>query len=206
MAKDTTVAAKKRTTKSSETAPSIAHPPYFDMISDALSTLKDRTGSSQPAIAKFIEAKYKEHLPPNFQKILSVQLKKFVKSERLVKVKNSFKISSTEKLKFAIKEARNKETTTKSTPTPKEKVAKKISDKGLKTKRLSQVKTPEALKKANKGSDKKNKRPVVDGKIKRLSQVKTPEGLKKKKNSTPAKRKSAKPADSSSRPIKKVRK
>lgn len=167
--------------------------------------MKDRTGYSQPAIAKSVEAKYKDRLPPDFQKILSVQLKKFAKSERLVKVKNSLKISSTEMLKGC--HQRVQETMTKATPKPKEKPAKKISDKGLKTKRLSQIKTPDALKKANKGSDKKKKKPVANGKMKRLSQVKTPEGQKKKKmkNSTPAKRKSAKPADSSSRPTKKVR-
>lgn len=183
------------------------------MISDSISTLKDRTGSSQQAIAKFIQAKYEGALPPNFQKMLSVQLKKFVKSERLVKVKNSFKISSTEKLKSVAKGSelsRNKKsTTTKTSPAPDEtNAAKKIADKaGLKTKRLSQVKTPEVLKKANKGGV--EKKPVATGKTKRLSQVKTPDGLKKKtKNSTPSKRKSsttAKPAGPS-RPTKKAKK
>ncbi|KAG7970977.1 hypothetical protein I3843_07G111900 [Carya illinoinensis] len=80
------------------------HPPYFEMISEAILTLKDRTGSSQQAIAKFAEEKYKKVLPPNFKKVLSVQLKRFVKSERLVKIKNSFKVSSTEKVKLAVKE------------------------------------------------------------------------------------------------------
>ncbi|KAF3436505.1 hypothetical protein FNV43_RR23597 [Rhamnella rubrinervis] len=196
----------KKEAKSSD-APSTLHPPYFEMISESLSALKDRTGSSQQAIAKFIEAKYKDALPPNFQKILSVQLKKFVKSERLVKVKNSFKISSTEKLKSTIKESlkKKKESTTKKSPAPNEKVAKKISEKGMKTKRLSLVKTPEGLKKVNKGAEKKL---VVTGKTKSLSQVKTPEGLKKKKkNLTPTKRKSttANPTGSP-RPTKKARK
>lgn len=176
------------------------------MISESLSALKDRTGSSQQAIAKFIEAKYKDVLPPNFQKILSVQLKKFVKSERLVKVKNSFKISSTEKLKSTIKEStkKTKKSTVETSPAPMEKATKKISEKGMKTKMLSQVKTPEGLKKVNKGAEKK---PLVTGKTKRLSQVKTPEVLKEKKNLTPTKRKSttAKPTGSS-RPTKKARK
>lgn len=85
------------------------------MITEAITSLKDRKGSSQPVIAKFIEAKYKEFLPPNFKKILSVQLKKFVESEKIFKINNSYKISANP----------HKE----------------------KMKSLSQVKTPEALKK-----------------------------------------------------------
>ncbi|GMJ09208.1 hypothetical protein HRI_004590000 [Hibiscus trionum] len=151
------------------------HPPYLEMIGEAISTLKDRTGSSQPAIAKFIEDKYSKTLPPNFKKLLSVQLKKFVKSEKLVKLNNSYKISSTENLKLPTQKegtvAKNK------SPKPKEKAAKKVSEKSVKSKRLSQVKTPEALKKAKKDGKKK---PVSGSKVKRLSQVKTPEGLRRK--------------------------
>lgn len=146
------------------------------MISEAILTLKDRTGSSQPAIAKFIDDKYKKELPQNFKTVLSVQLKKFVKSERLVKIKNSYKL--------AVKETQKKKgkNDAKKAVTPKENEAKKISEKGLKIKRLNQVKTPE----------KKKKKAVAGAKkMKRLSQVKTPEGLKKKKNLTPMKRKSA---------------
>ncbi|XVF32846.1 hypothetical protein REPUB_Repub17cG0117700 [Reevesia pubescens] len=85
-------------------------------------------------------------LPSNFKKLLSVQLNKFMKSEKLVKVKNSYK------------------------------VAKKVSEKRKRTKRLSQIKTPEALKKAKK----EVKKLVLGSKVKRLSQVKTPNGLKRK--------------------------
>ncbi|CAK7348368.1 unnamed protein product [Dovyalis caffra] len=120
------------------------------MITEAIATLKDKTGSSQPAISKFIEEKYKKSLPPNFKKVLSVQLKRFVKSERLVKFKNSYKISSTEKLKLAIKETQKNKGAAKKISTPEKKAAKKISEKGVKTKRLSQVKTPEILKKGKK--------------------------------------------------------
>ncbi|CAA0833889.1 Histone H1.2, partial [Striga hermonthica] len=61
------------------------------MIKDAIVTLKDRTGSSQPAIAKFIEDKQK-NLPANFGKVLLLQLKKLVANDKLVKVKCSFKL------------------------------------------------------------------------------------------------------------------
>ncbi|KAK7344403.1 hypothetical protein VNO77_13952 [Canavalia gladiata] len=187
-----------------KTSPSHAlHPPYFEMIADAISTLKERTGSSQPAIAKFIEDKHKKVLPPNFRKLLSVQLKKLVKSEKLYKVKNSYKLSSS--------------TEQKSTTAPKHKGAKKIAEK---TKRLSQVKTPESLKKkattATNNNDKKKKKDATKklsvvvtssgGKVKRLSQVKTPEALKKKPNLTPTKRKTTPKPVNSSRPNRRARK
>ncbi|XP_027937528.1 histone H1-like [Vigna unguiculata] len=147
------------------------HPPYFQMISDAITSLKERTGSSQPAIAKFVEEKHGKVLPPIFRKLLSVQLKSLVKSEKLYKVKNSYKLSSpqSEKPKTAPKE-------------------KKVAEK---TKRLSQVKTPEALKKKKAPSTKKFVAAAVSGggKVKCLSQVKTPETMKKTSKLTPVKRK-----------------
>ncbi|XWS46591.1 hypothetical protein CRYUN_Cryun14cG0081500 [Craigia yunnanensis] len=172
-----TVASTKNETKTYKSSPSSLHPPYLEMICEAISTLKDRTGSSHPEIAKFIEDRHNKMLPRNFKKLLSVQLKKFVKSEKLVKVKNFCKISSTEKLKLAIKETQKKKGTAKNNAsTPKEKAAKKVYEKSVKTKSLSQVKTQETLKK-----DKNEvKKPVSGSKVKRLSQVKAPEGLKRK--------------------------
>uniref|UniRef100_A0A3Q7GNX1 H15 domain-containing protein n=1 Tax=Solanum lycopersicum TaxID=4081 RepID=A0A3Q7GNX1_SOLLC len=46
------------------------HPPYLQMIIEAIP--KDQNGLSQPTIAKFIKAKYKQFLPPNFKKFLFV--------------------------------------------------------------------------------------------------------------------------------------
>ena len=155
------------------------------MITDAISTLKERNGSSQQAIAKFIEEKHKKSLPSNFRKVLSVQLKKFVKSERLFKVKNSFKISSTEKLAIEIKETQQNKAVKARKKTTKA-AQQKVTEKGMRTKRLSQVKTPDALKK----DGKKKSVASAAAKVKRLSQVKTPEGMKKKKASvTPLKKK-----------------
>jgi len=54
---------------------------------------KERTGSSQYAISKFIEDKHKAHLPPNFKRLILVQLRKFTAAGRFTKVKNSYKIS-----------------------------------------------------------------------------------------------------------------
>ncbi|XP_047320436.1 histone H1-like [Impatiens glandulifera] len=61
------------------------HPPYLE------------NGSSQYAITKFIEEKQKQ-LPPNFKKLLLVQLKKLVSTSKLVKVKASFKLPAQSKV------------------------------------------------------------------------------------------------------------
>lgn len=82
-------AKKTSAPKKSKNVPS--HPTYFEMVSVAITTLKERNGSSQYAIQKFVEEKYKQ-LPANFRKLLLVSLRKFVASGRLVKVKGSFKL------------------------------------------------------------------------------------------------------------------
>ncbi|XP_052191501.1 histone H1-like [Diospyros lotus] len=119
--------------------PAHLHPPYFQMIGEAISSLKERTGSSQPAIAKFMEDKYRTLLPPNFKKILSVQLKRFVRSEKLVKLKNSYKISTPQK-KIAAPPKKNSLGAKNTADKDGEKRAAKM-------KRLSQVKTPESMNK-----------------------------------------------------------
>ena len=93
------------------------HPKYEDMVKAAILALKDRNGSSVPAIAKYLAANYK--LPDNFKKILSTQLKNLVKSEKLVKVKASYKLG--EALKKAPKKPKKKVVKKK----PKKKPAKK---------------------------------------------------------------------------------
>ena len=64
--------------------------------------LKERNGSSQYAIGKFIQDKYK-YLPVNFKKMLLIQLKKLVASDKLVKVKASYKLPSAAKTVAAAK-------------------------------------------------------------------------------------------------------
>jgi histone H1/5 len=63
------------------------------MVKEAIGTLKERTGSSQYAIAKYLEDMYKTGLPANFKKILSIQLRNMTKQGKVYKVKNSFKLS-----------------------------------------------------------------------------------------------------------------
>lgn len=64
-----------------------AHPKYEVMIAEAIKALKDRTGSSTPAIAKYIEGAYGKDLPANWKKVLAVQLKRLAESGKLVKVR-----------------------------------------------------------------------------------------------------------------------
>lgn len=74
-----------------------SHPPYFQMAVEAIATLRERTGSSRRAIAKYIEAHYKSDLPSNFKKLLTNQLRILSEKGKLVQVKRSFKL--TEELK-----------------------------------------------------------------------------------------------------------
>nr|GEU68999.1 histone H1-like [Tanacetum cinerariifolium]GEY57655.1 histone H1-like [Tanacetum cinerariifolium] len=82
----------KKVTKSKPKSPTL-HPPYFEMIKEAIVSLKERTGSSQYAIIKFVEENQK-NLLANFKKVLSTQLKKLVAGGKLVKVKASYKLPS----------------------------------------------------------------------------------------------------------------
>ncbi|KAF9614208.1 hypothetical protein IFM89_016001 [Coptis chinensis] len=57
--------AKAAAPKEKKSTPS--HPPYFQMIKEALLALKEKGGSSPYAIAKYMEEKHKEVLPKKFQ-------------------------------------------------------------------------------------------------------------------------------------------
>ncbi|CAK9229626.1 unnamed protein product [Sphagnum troendelagicum] len=84
---------KPKIAKAANPSAAASHPSYLLMVKEAIGTLKERTGSSQYAIAKYLEDTYKTGLPPNFKKILSVQLRNLTKQGKLYKVKNSFKLS-----------------------------------------------------------------------------------------------------------------
>ncbi|KAI5425650.1 hypothetical protein KIW84_031461 [Lathyrus oleraceus] len=66
------------------------------MIKDGIVSLKEKNGSSQYAIVKFIKEKQKQLLG-NFKKLLLQKLKKNVASGKLAKVKGSFKLSAAAK-------------------------------------------------------------------------------------------------------------
>ncbi|EEH59373.1 histone H1 linker protein [Micromonas pusilla CCMP1545] len=108
-----------------------AHPKYEDMVKAAILALKDKKGSSVPAIAKYLAANFK--LPANFKKILSTQLKNLVKAGKLLKIKASYKLGD------ALKKAPKK---------PKKKAAKKPKKKAAKKPKKKAAKKPKKAKKA----------------------------------------------------------
>eukprot|EP00873_Tetraselmis_striata_P003595 jgi/Tetstr1/423859/TSEL_014483.t1 len=109
-----------------------AHPKYEVMIAEAIKALKDRTGSSTPAIAKYIEGAYGKDLPANWKKVLAVQLKRLAESGKLVKIKASFKLG--EALKNPPKPAKK--------PVKKKAVVKKPAVKKTVAKKPAAKKTP----------------------------------------------------------------
>jgi histone H1/5 len=65
---------------------------YQAMIVDAIVSLKDRTGSSVPAIVKFVGGKYSKDLAAGWEKTVAQVLKRFAASGKVVKVKASYKV------------------------------------------------------------------------------------------------------------------
>lgn len=88
---------KARKEKKPKQARASSHPPYFQMIKEALLALDEKSGSSPYAIAKHMEEKHKAVLPANFRKILSLQLKNSVAKGNLIKIKASYKLSGVRK-------------------------------------------------------------------------------------------------------------
>eukprot|EP00242_Pyramimonas_sp_CCMP2087_P006423 CAMPEP_0198209970 /NCGR_PEP_ID=MMETSP1445-20131203/17935_1 /TAXON_ID=36898 /ORGANISM="Pyramimonas sp., Strain CCMP2087" /LENGTH=181 /DNA_ID=CAMNT_0043883895 /DNA_START=83 /DNA_END=628 /DNA_ORIENTATION=+ len=104
------------------------HPKYDVMIKSALLSLKDRTGSSVVAIAKFLGATY--NLPANFKKTMSTQLKNMTKAGKLEKVKASFKLTEAFKKPVKAKKVKApKKVVTKKAKAPKKVTAKKVTPK-----------------------------------------------------------------------------
>ena len=124
-----------------------AHPKYEDMVKAAILALKDKKGSSVPAIAKYLAANFK--LPANFKKILSTQLKNLVKAGKLLKIKASYKLGDA--LKKAPKKPKKK-----AAKKPKKKAAKKPK-KAKKAAAKKAVKKPKKAKKATKKAVSKKK-------------------------------------------------
>ena len=59
---------------------------YEGFVKEAIVALKERTGSSLPAIKKYIAAHHKEELKGNWESQLSQSLKRLAKSGKLIKV------------------------------------------------------------------------------------------------------------------------
>ncbi|XP_026388568.1 single myb histone 5-like isoform X1 [Papaver somniferum] len=61
------------------------------LIIEAISNLKERNGSNRTSIATYIEDHY--CAPPNFRRILSEKLKRFIASGKLIKVNRNYRIA-----------------------------------------------------------------------------------------------------------------
>ncbi|KAL3527191.1 hypothetical protein ACH5RR_011847 [Cinchona calisaya] len=134
---------EKKTKSAPKTA---AHPPYFDMIEEALLGLKEKSGSSPYAIAKFMEEKHKTVLPANFRKILGLQLKNSAAKGKLIKIKASYKLSEAgKKVTAAVKKPVTQSTpkTTKAKAKPVKK-ATTTTEAKKKTKKKAKAKAAAA--------------------------------------------------------------
>lgn len=89
--------------------------PYTQVIHDAIVALKDRTGSSSPAIQKWIMNNHPTMDPTKLKQKMNFTLKLGVKSKRFIKIKSSFKINpvwlKTEKKKKAAANAKKRKAT-----------------------------------------------------------------------------------------------
>lgn len=82
------LADSSETMQSAGSKPSIAR--LDDLIMEAITSLKERTGSNKTSIATFIEENY--WAPPNFKRLLSSKLKFLTGSGKLIKVKRKYRI------------------------------------------------------------------------------------------------------------------
>lgn len=139
--------------------PSVAKkvgPSTWDMIKDAISTLKERSGSSRQAILKHISVTYKLKVDTKFQSLINRVLKSNVQKGKLQQIGQSFKVpkkAEPKKLKAPKKKTDKK---------PKKAVtAKPTSVKESNVKAATKVKKT-IDKKAKKPVNKKpvNKKPV----------------------------------------------
>ncbi|XP_061999522.1 histone H1 [Rosa rugosa] len=142
---------KEKKPKQPKTA---AHPPYFQMITEALLALNEKSGSSPYAIAKYMEEKHEAVLPANFKKTLALQLKNSEARGKLVKVRASYKLSEAGKEDKSAskrttraskpKEEEKKNTKTKASAAPK--VTKKKPAKKNKKSSAAKPKQPKSIK------------------------------------------------------------
>ncbi|KAM0935026.1 putative linker histone H1/H5, domain H15, winged helix-like DNA-binding domain superfamily [Dioscorea sansibarensis] len=130
------------------------HPPYFQMIKEAILALHGKEGSSSYAIAKYMEEKHKEELPGNFKKMLAVQLRSFAAKGKLLKVKASFKLPESEKKdnkddhEEEMKVAEPKKEMKKKAVVPlKSEVNKKVGVRKTRKAALVKAKQPKSIKK-----------------------------------------------------------
>merc|ERR1712129_652846 len=122
---DAPVAAVKAKTPKKKAAPKAkaTHPTTAVMVAAAIAALKDKKGSSRPAIKKYIAANYKVDivkLGPHLKKALKTGVDK----KTLIAVKGSFKLAKGEKVK-KVKKVKKAKTPKKAKKVKKAKTPKK---------------------------------------------------------------------------------
>jgi len=146
------------------------HPKYVDMISAAIGSLKERSGSSRQAILKYVQANYK--VSDGASTHVKLALKRGVAGGALKQVKGtgasgSFKIAEKPKAKPKAKKPAAKKPAAKKTKKPAAKKAKKPAAKKAAAKKpaAKKVKKPAAKKAPAKKSAKKSaKKPAKKAK------------------------------------------
>ncbi|CAM9090633.1 unnamed protein product, partial [Chrysoparadoxa australica] len=143
---------------------SVAKPSYYSMVKAGILELKERNGTSIQALKKYITTNYKTvDFKPH---LLRKALKSGVESEKLVKVKASYKLAPSEKKaapkkkaaakKPAAKKPAAKKTATKAKAAPKKKpAAKKPAAKKATPKKKPAAKAKKTVTKAKKATPKK---------------------------------------------------
>merc|ERR1712172_380723 len=145
--KMTEAAAAPKVVKAKKPAKKAEHPPSAVMVLAAVKALKDKKGSSLPAIKKYIAANYKVDVV-KVSPFIRKAIKKLVEGKKIVKVKASFKAVKEEKPK--VKKAKKP----KAKKPKAKKTAKKTAAKKPKTAKKA-AKKPAAKKPAAKKSPKK---------------------------------------------------
>ncbi len=153
-----------------------AHPPVAEMVTTAITTLKDRKGTSLPAIKKFVADKYAVDVDR-----LGIYIRKFLKKSveegKMTQVKASYKLTKPvkedkpkkapgkPKEKSPKRSAKPKETE-KAKTTPKKKTAKKTEKTKAKTSKDAKPKSkasksPKRKTAKKKPAPKKAKKPAA---------------------------------------------
>jgi len=73
---------------------------YDDMILEALTALRDPNGLDVATIASFMEERHQ--LPPSFRRTLGSKLKRLVSQEKIIKIRNSYKLKDMSEPRVAI--------------------------------------------------------------------------------------------------------
>ena len=161
MSTDAVSTPKKTAVKAKKPVKKAEHPPVASMVDAAITSLKDRKGSSLAAIKKYIAANYKVDIA-KLAPFVRRYLKKAVADGKLNQVKGSgasgsFKLAKVVAEKKEKKPAAKKPAAKK--PAAKKPAAKKPTTKKTPKKAAKKATTPKKEKKAKKPASSKPKKP-----------------------------------------------